>query len=85
MYVCMYVCKYVYLSRTSCHAVHDSHVGAHMFNIVHARTLIDSRLDYQGYLWMLQNLRTERRDYGVGVNEKGHAALTKQPNKGNED
>ena len=35
---------------------------------------------------MLQNLlRTERRDYGVGGNDKGHAALTKRPNKGNED
>ena len=76
---------YVYLSRTSRHAVHDSHVGAHMSNIVRARTLIDSRLDYQGYLWMLQNLSTERRDYGIGGNEKGHTALTIRPNKGNKD
>ena len=30
-------------------------------------------------------LSTERRDYGVGRNEKGHAALTKRPNKGSED
>ena len=30
-------------------------------------------------------VRTERRDYGVGGNEKGHAAMTKRPNKGNKD
>ena len=36
--------------------------------------------------WMLQDLRrTEMRGYGVGGNEKGHAALAKRPNKGYAD
>ena len=33
--------------------------------------------------WILQDLRrTVMRGYGVGGNEKGHAALAKRPNKG---
>ena len=47
----MYVCMCVYLVRRvarACHAVRDSHVGAH---VVVTRTYVrcsDCRLDYQG-------------------------------------
>ena len=39
-----------------------------------------------GFATSVQDLRrTEMRGYGVGGNEKGHAALAKRPNKENAD
>ena len=50
------------------------------------RVRLSTRLPRLASYGNLPNLlSTERRDYGVGGNEKGHAALTKRPNKGSED